>query len=77
VNGGSGSWQIFDITPHSGFEALVCDASKSPDNKKILFAVSGYANGDKNATKVYQVVVDCPRLTADESGNVLTPFQRM
>ncbi|CAM1505029.1 Fc.00g106660.m01.CDS01 [Cosmosporella sp. VM-42] len=68
VNGGAGSWQTFDITPGSNFEALVCDASKSPNSRTILIAVSGHENGNKSNTKLYHVDVSCPKLVADQNG---------
>lgn len=69
INGGSGGWQAFDITPEANFLAEVFDATRSHDGKKILIAVSGYGS-DKTKTKIHQAVFDCPRLVADAEGRL-------
>ena len=62
---------MFDITPGSNFEPTVFDASKSPNNKSILIAVSGHEKTvDKSNNKLYHIVFECPKLTADKNGSV-------
>jgi hypothetical protein len=78
VNGGAGGWQSFDITPAAGFQAALCSAAKSPDNKTVLVAVSGHNVAHKSKTQLFQLVLPCPTLEADSSGNVVRmPFQSL
>lgn len=67
VNGGSGSWQTFDITPAVSFEPSLFNVSQSPDNAQLLIAVSG-VSGSK--TQVYHAEITNTKLVADDKGKV-------
>ncbi|KAF3228759.1 hypothetical protein TWF106_006279 [Orbilia oligospora] len=69
VDGGSSSWQAFDINPGDDFEAQVVNVGQNSSGSKILFATSGKSKATGN-TQIYRAFLDSPDLKVGKDGTV-------